>query len=177
MYLHCIICYSVLSSLKAISCLSHPLFFPMSGICNLIFLWYIFIFFWHPLSISICRSFKFSISKWISFWTIYWYEGTRPNQGTSIFKKLSFSLLIFFDENVITKLVGDTLGNCFRRVYQLLCNWIKMHMIFKSSRSKMFYKIGVLKKSAKFRWKHLRPVTLLKRDSSTDVFLRILRNC
>ena len=34
-------------------------------------------------------------------------------------------------------------------------------MIFKSSRSQMFYKIGILKHLAKFTWKHLRPVTLL----------------
>ena len=52
----------------------------------------------------------------------------------------------------------------------------------------MFHKIGVLKKFSKFTEKHLhwslsfnkvaglRPATLLKRDSTTGVFLWILRN-
>ena len=56
----------------------------------------------------------------------------------------------------------------------------------KNSSWQMFYKIGVLKYFAKFTGKHLywslffnkvagiRPATLLKRDSNTGVFLRIL---
>ena len=67
-------------------------------------------------------------------------------------------------------------GNYFNRLCQLLYNWIRMNMIFKISRSEMFYKISVLKNFAKFTWKHVRPVTLLKRDSSAGVFLRILGN-
>ena len=47
-------------------------------------------------------------------------------------------------------------------------------MIFKSSHSQMFYKTSVLKDFAKFTWKHLRPVTVSKRDSSSGVFLQIL---
>ena len=42
--------------------------------------------------------------------------------------------------------------------------------------SKMFYKIDVLKNFAEFTWKHLRPTTLLKRDSTAGVWAWILRN-
>ena len=58
----------------------------------------------------------------------------------------------------------------------LLYNWVRMNMIFKSSRSQMFYKIVILKNFAEFSWKRLRAQTVLKRDSSAGVFLRILRN-
>ena len=40
----------------------------------------------------------------------------------------------------------------------------------------MFYKIDALKNFAKFIWKHLNPVTLLKRDSSAGFLLWILWN-
>ena len=53
----------------------------------------------------------------------------------------------------------------------------------------MFYKVGLLKNLGKLTGKHLcrsffliklhtiKAATLLKRDFSTDVLLRILRNC
>ena len=47
------------------------------------------------------------------------------------------------------------------------------------SRSQIFFKIGVLKNFANFTGKHrfgVRPATVLKRDSSTGVFLWNLRN-
>ena len=46
-------------------------------------------------------------------------------------------------------------------------------LIFRSSRSQIFFKIGVLEKFRKFHRKTptLRPATLLKRDSNTGVFL------
>ena len=61
-------------------------------------------------------------------------------------------------------------------------------LIFRSSGSQMFLKIGVLKNFANYTGKHLhwslflikllawRPVTLLKKDSNTGVFLWNLRN-
>ena len=45
-----------------------------------------------------------------------------------------------------------------------------MKVIFKSTRSQMFYKLVVLENFGKFLWKHLRPVTV-KRDGSASVFL------
>ena len=74
-----------------------------------------------------------------------------------------FSLLIFSNENNIAKVIGDMWGNCFNKMSQSLNSWMRMNMIFKSSCSQMFYKIGVLKKFAKFSWKHLRPATMLKK--------------
>ena len=72
---------------------------------------------------------------------------------------MSFSLLLIItDENNKAKLVGDTWGNCFNGLSQSLNNWIRMNMIYKSRLSEMFYKVGALKTSAKFTWKHLRPV-------------------
>ena len=90
-------------------------------------------------------------------------EENKPNQRTCIFFKLSFSLLIFSNENNIAKVVGDMWGNCFNKMSQSLYSWMRMNMIFKSSCSQMFYKIDVLKKFAKFRWKHFRPATMLKK--------------
>ena len=70
---------------------------------------------------------------------------------------------------------------------QILCTF-KYSIIFKSSYSLMFLKIGVLKNVVIFTWKKLccslflikllawRPVTLLKIDSNTGVFLWILLN-
>ena len=49
-------------------------------------------------------------------------EENKPDQNSCIFCKLSFSLLIFSDENNIGKLVDDILGNCFNRLCQSLCN-------------------------------------------------------
>ena len=43
--------------------------------------------------------------------------------------------------------------------------------VFISSCSTKFYKIVFLKKFTEFTWKHLRSTTLIKRDSSADVFL------
>ena len=100
-------------------------------------------------------------------------EENKPDQRSCFFWKLLFSVLIFSNENNIAKLVGDAWGNCFSRLCQLLCNWIRMNLIFKSSRSQMFYKISVLKKFANFAWKQLRPVTLLKRASNAGIFLTI----
>ena len=40
----------------------------------------------------------------------------------------------------------------------------------------MFDEADVLKSFAKFTWKHLRPVTLLKTDSGEGVFQPILLN-
>ena len=37
-----------------------------------------------------------------------------------------------------------------------LFNWFKINMVFKSSCSSVFYKIGALKNFAKFTWKHVR---------------------
>ena len=101
-------------------------------------------------------------------------EENKHDHRNCIFLKKTFSLLIF-SENNIAKLVGDTWGNCFNRLCQLLYNWIWMNMIFKSSHWQMFYKIPFLKNFTKFTWKHLTPSTLLKRDSRTGVFLWILR--
>ena len=42
---------------------------------------------------------------------------------------------------------------------------------FRSSRSQMFFKIGVLKNFANFARKQPRPATLLKRDSKTGAFV------
>ena len=78
-----------------------------------------------------------------------------------------FSLLIFSGENNIAKLAGDIWGYCFNRLCHLLYNWIRMNKIFKSSGSQMFYKIAVVINFTKFIWKHLRPVNLSKRESST----------
>ena len=89
---------------------------------------------------------------------------------------MPFSLLIFSDENNIAKIVSDMWGNCFNRLYQLLYNWNRINMFSKSSHSQIFYKKGVLKNFAKFTWKHPRPVTLLKRDSSTGAFREIWRH-
>ena len=87
---------------------------------------------------------------------------------TSSTKKLHFwkidTLLILFDENNIAKLFAYMWVNSFNRMFPLLFNWIWMDMIFKSNLSKMF-----LKFFAKFTWKHLRLVTMLKRDSSSGV--------
>ena len=46
------------------------------------------------------------------------------------------------------------------------------------TRPQVFCKKGVLRNFAKFTGKHLclRPATLLKKDSGTGVFLRILQN-
>ena len=60
-----------------------------------------------------------------------------------IFWKLSFSLLIYSDENNIAKLVIDMSGNCSNRLCQLLSNWIQINIILKSASHK-FYKINVL---------------------------------
>ena len=103
-------------------------------------------------------------------------EVNKPDKQSCNFFKLPFSLLIFSDENDIAKLVGDMWGNCFNKTRQLLYSWMRMNMIFKSSCLQMFYKIGVLKKFAKFKRKHLRPATMLKRDSSAGDLLWILRN-
>ena len=46
-----------------------------------------------------------------------------------------------------------------------------INMVLQSSHSLLFYKIGVLKNFAEFTWKHSRPVTLIKRDSSAGAFL------
>ena len=102
-----------------------------------------------------------------------WEKKTSLTKEVAFFWKLLFSVLIFSNENNIAKLVGDAWGNCFSRLCQLLCNWIRMNLIFKSSRSQMFYKISVLKKFANFAWKQLRPVTLLKRASNAGIFLTI----
>ena len=44
-------------------------------------------------------------------------------------------------------------------------------MVFKSSRSQMFYKTDALKNFAKLTCKHLRPGAMLKIDPSSGVFL------
>ena len=46
-----------------------------------------------------------------------------------------------------------------------------MNMVFKSNGPTKFYKIDFLNKFAEFTWKQLRSITLIKRDSSADVFL------
>ena len=84
-------------------------------------------------------------------------EENKPVQRSCIFWKL-FSLLILFYENNVEKLVGDMWGYSFNWLCQLLYNWIRMNMIFKSSCSQIFYKIAALKNFTKFKWKHLRPV-------------------
>ena len=78
-----------------------------------------------------------------------------------------FSLLIFSNDNIIVELAGNMRGNCFNRLCQLLYNWIQLIMIFKSSRSQMFYKVGVLKNLAKLTWKHLRLITMFQQILQT----------
>ena len=82
-------------------------------------------------------------------------EKNKPGQRSCIFKKLLFSLSIS-DINNIAKLVGDMWGNCFNRLCQLLYNWIRMNMIFKSSHSQMFYKVGVPKNFANAQKMHMK---------------------
>ena len=73
-----------------------------------------------------------------------------------------FSYLKFSDETNISKLVCDMWVNRLCHI-PVLCNWIWMNMIFKSSRSKIFCKTGVLKPFVKLPRKHLRHVTILKK--------------
>ena len=74
---------------------------------------------------------------------------------------LSFSFLIFSDENNIGNIVCDVWGDLFStNCVSYLYNWIRMNMIFKSSHSQMFCKIVVLTNFSKFTLTHLRSVTL-----------------
>ena len=82
---------------------------------------------------------------------VFWVKKTVQPKSC-FFKKLSFSLLIFSDKNDKAKLVDDMQVNCFIKLWRLLCNWIWMNMIFKSSCSQMFYKTSALKNFAKFTW-------------------------
>ena len=66
----------------------------------------------------------------------------------------------------------DTELSTFTISVPILCG----KTIFKGSLSSMIYKIGVLKSFAEFVWKHLRSITLIKRDFSAGVFVRIWRN-
>ena len=54
-------------------------------------------------------------------------------------------------------------------------SWIQIKMVFKNSHS-LFVFTSVLKNFTELTWKHLRSVTLIKRDSSTGAFLWILWN-
>ena len=78
--------------------------------------------------------------------------------------------------------------NRFSMIVPIKINQKALSLNFKSSRSQMFFKIGVLNNFAIFAGKHLcwsyfliklqarRSAILLKRDSNTGVFLWILRN-
>ena len=72
--------------------------------------------------------------------------------------------------------------------YKTFINHCRKLLHFRSSRSPIFFKIGVFKNFTKFTGEHLcwslflkrlqawKPATLLKRDSNTGVFLWNLRN-
>ena len=54
-----------------------------------------------------------------------------------------------------------------------IVQFIQLNMVFKTSRSSMFYRIGVLKSYAVLTWKHLTPVSLIKTDFSTGTSIRV----
>ena len=105
---------------------------------------------------------------------------------------LEWFLLIISKECNLTRST-----NLLSRNHPTLCFWLRkdtqyilltLWLEVQSSRSQMFFKINLLKNFAIFTRKNLcwslfliklqtsRPVTLLKSNSSTGVFLRILRN-
>ena len=63
----------------------------------------------------------------------------------------------FFTEHLRWLLlnIAVDIWKLFNRLCKLLFDWIQINMIFKSSRSQEFFKIGVYKNFAKFKWKHL----------------------
>ena len=95
---------------------------------------------------------------------VFWVKKSCPN------KKLLFKKIITFSFNIFwwkyySKISRWYVYNCFNRLHQFLCYWIRT----------WFLKTGVIKNFAKFTWKRLRPVTTLKRYSSSGVFQQILR--
>ena len=101
-------------------------------------------------------------------------------------------------EVVIMRCSANNVSQKFYKIHRktsllesLSWNFIKKrhwHWCLRSSCSQLFFKIGALKKFAKLKWKHMcwslflkklqtwRPAILIKRDSSTGVFLWFLRN-
>ena len=63
---------------------------------------------------------------------------------------------------------------CSIQTYDKILTDSNYDELLRSSRSQKFFKTGVLKKFANFRWKGLQ--LFLKRDSNTDVFRWNLRN-
>ena len=109
-----------------------------------------------------------------------WKASNCKTKTLIVIKLIVFSLhkpYYILEAKCYSKCYSEYFNIVFTRLeFGKLFNLIQINMVFRSSYSSMFYKIGVLKNYAQFTWKHRRSVTLIKRDFSAGVCLRILWN-
>ena len=134
------------------------------------------------LNVMVKPLLKLPLSHLATFsWILGNWKASNCKTKTLIVIKLTdfhcISHIIFYEAKCYSKCYSEYLNIIFTRLeFRKLFNLVQINMVFRSSHSSMFYKIGVLKNYAEFTWKHLRSVTLIKRDFSAGVSLRIFRN-
>ena len=140
----------------------------------------------HLRCLLLFNAFFWNLQCWIWFIPVYWVKISFCNlqhkyhHAKEFIKRLDASGRIIMLKYYLTNVIWST--------GKTMVNSLQSKWKYRSSRSQMFFKIAVLKNFAIFTRKHLRwslfliklqtwmPVTLLKRESNTGVFLWIFRN-